>query len=1056
MNNYKKSLETWMFPFFIKKYKVTYLLTFILAVAWVYSVFEIPKESSPTVNIPFVSINTSYDWIDASTIDEDITEKIEESLESIEWISSMTSSSDEWRSSIRVEIDNTYDVDDVVSEIEDSVQSVSLPSEADEPEVKQAEFNSTDIFEAVLYASEWKLSFEELLSKAETLKKSTEWRVWIREVSIDANTIFDIRFIIDKETIDAIWLTLDNISSAVTNNNLDKSLWSYKIWDKKYNFNFSWEINEIKEYLDIPIINWNSQVKLWDIAKIELYYGDDQINKFWKYDDFWYNYISLTYYKQAWDNIFDIADKAKTLIKSELLKSYYEWIDFYYTNDESADIISDYWDLVQSALLTIAVVFIVLIFFVWFREATIATIVLPLAFLISFIVVYFQWETLNFMTNFAFVLSFWIAIDTIIIIVEWASEKMKEGFSKRNAVLIALKEFKSPLIIWTLTTLAAFIPILSLPWMFGIMLAFIPNIVFITLISTLFVALFLTWALFIALNSDNKSYEKNEEKEKVRPKDEIDLLEEDRIWKHLIWTKKVPLRDKIYFKYSSWYKKSLKFVLKRRWSRVLTTISPIILLIILVVTVLPKVWFEIFPTWKNDKITMSITPPDWTKMEDISKHISFIENSFSSLVEIDNYTLRITESVIDWNINLTSSSERMVKDLMDNTSVQENLTKKLNEELKPYWYNVWVKAWRRWRWWASSPVWIKLVTDNSDNYQTLIEVSEDFENFLTNNELVSEASSSASSTLGQVEFFVDMDKASILWVDKKTIMNSISSIVRWKTIWSFRGTLDDHDVVLMIDKFKENITPNDIENINLYIWGQTIKASSLISYEIKSTAPSIKREDWYINVWVNADVKLSSDTTKVQNALNTFASEYNFPDWISFRVWWENAENADLINTVIASIFVAFFFIFSILVFQFNSYAQPAIILYSVFMALSWVIIWLYITWNPLSMPAWIWFISLMWIVVNDAIVYIDKINRNLGRGMDITSWIVNAWVSRLNPILVTTITTVAWILPIALQDPMWAWLGYTVSFWLVTGSLMTLYAVPTLYYSIMNKNKKD
>jgi len=108
-----------------------------------------------------------------------------------------------------------------------------------------------------------------------------------------------------------------------------------------------------------------------------------------------------------------------------------------------------------------------------------------------------------------------------------------------------------------------------------------------------------------------------------------------------------------------------------------------------------------------------------------------------------------------------------------------------------------------------------------------------------------------------------------------------------------------------------------------------------------------------------------------------------------------------------------------------------------------------------MSMPAGIWFISLMWIVVNDAIVYMDKINRNINRWMEMVSAITNAWVSRLNPILVTTITTVAWILPIALQDPMWAWLGYTVAFWLVTGSLMTLFAVPTLYYSIESGKKK-
>ena len=165
---------------------------------------------------------------------------------------------------------------------------------------------------------------------------------------------------------------------------------------------------------------------------------------------------------------------------------------------------------------------------------------------------------------------------------------------------------------------------------------------------------------------------------------------------------------------------------------------------------------------------------------------------------------------------------------------------------------------------------------------------------------------------------------------------------------------------------------------------------------------------------------------------------------------------AELINSVITGVFLAFFFIFGILVYQFNSYGQPAVILYSVFMSLIWVILGLYITGNPLSMPVGVGFISLMWIVVNDAIVMIDKINKNLSKGMELKTSIVEWAVSRLNPILVTTITTIAGILPIALQDVFWAGLWYTVAFGLFTGSFMTLFAVPTLYYSLEKRKHKN
>ena len=1054
---YKQELERWMFSFFVKKFKVTILITFLIAILWIYSVIEIPKESDPTVNLPMVTVNTIYEWIDAKTIDDEITEEIETTLVDIDWISNYSSTSSEWKSSINITIDNTYDIDEVLSEIEDAVESVSLPSEAEDPEVKQREFTSTDIFKLVLYAKEWEYSFNDLLTRAETLKKSTEWKVNIKEAVINTNTIFDVRIILSKDKLDSLWLTIDSVNNSIQNNNIDRPIGSYKINNKNFDYLFTWEIKEIEDLLEIPIVKWDSIVKLWDISEIDLYYWDDIITKFWKYQDYGYNYISLDYSKYAWDNVFDVAWNAKDLIERELAKTEYNGIEFYYTDDEAQNIMDDYSDLIGSATVTIIIVFLTLIFFVWVREAVIATLLLPLAFLLSFIVVQWQWQSLNFITNFAFVLSFWIAIDTIIIIVEWATEKMKEWFKPKTAVLIALKEFKSPLIIWTLTTLAAFIPILSLPGTMWIMLSLIPNVVFITLISTLFVALFLTWTIFIALSKNKKYYEKHEEREKVRPIEEVELLKIEREWKQEMWETKIPLRDRIFLKYSGVYKSFLIRILSKKRNRLISTLTPLVLLVFAIITITPNLGFEIFPSWKNDRVSINITAPEWYEPSDMNSEIDFIEKTLSETEEIDSYTLSVSWNKITTTIYLTPSEERMINDKRDNDEIQQDLTKVIWSKLKPNWYVVWVRASKRWRPSTSMPLWIKLVTQNQDSYETLINVADDFEEFLLDTSWITEASISASSTLGQIEFSVDQYKAALLWTDEKTVMNMVSSIIRWKTVWSYKSSYDDHDIVLMIDDYKDNITPNDIENINLYIWWQTVKANSLITYDIKTSAPTIKREDWYITVSVSADIVNSSETQKLQKTLNEFAADYNFPEWTTYQEWWENVDNADLISSVISSIFIAFFLIFSVLVFQFNSFSQPVIVLYSVFMALIWVNIWLFVTWNPMSMPAWIWFISLMWIVVNDAIVYMDKINRNIERGMETISAITNAWVSRLNPILVTTITTVAWILPIALQDPMWAWLGYTIAFWLVTGSFMTLFAVPTLYYSIeWWKNKRE
>lgn len=1054
---YLKKLEKWFFAFWVLRYKVTFLIAFVIAVFWIISLNNIPKESFPEVTFPYVQVTTRYDGVSAAIIDEEITDEIESSLEDIEWISWIDSTSSEWSSNINVEISDGYDIEEVKTEIEDAVDSVNLPSwvDSDYPKVSQKNFTSTDMFSTILYAKQEDFTFDKLLDLAELVKQNTSSHNGIKEVSIDTNTIYDIRLILSKEKLDNLWISIDTISSTITNNNIDSPIWTYEINKTDYSFKLSWKIKDYNELLNLDILIWWTFKKLWDIADLELYYWKEKINKFWKYWDTWYLYISLTYSKLSWANIFDVAPGAKEVVEEELGKSVYNWVQFYYSDDESQQILDDYKDLARSASTTLLFVFLALIFFVWFRESVIATIILPLAFLLAFIVVNQIGETLNMMTTFAFVLAFWIAIDTIIIIVEWSAEKVKQWYKPRTATLIALKEYKSPIIIWTITTVAAFIPILTLPWVMWIMLSFIPLVIFITLLSTLTISLVIAWAMFVWLSKTKKTYEIFEEREKVMSKEEKELLDFERQWKVQVKYEKKSIREKIYDKYSSFYRKSLNKLLKTPYSRFVSTITPILLLIVCIVWLVPNLGFEIFPSARKDTLRLTIKAPESYTPSDMQSEISFIENKFSKTKEILDYTLSISANSIGASLNLTPSIDRKNADLLWNDELQTYLTDIFKEELASKWYTIWASAGRRWPWWWD-PIWIYITTTNADNYNQLIEIAAEFEKYLLSKTEISSVSLTSSNPIWEIEFTVNSKKAALLWLNEREIFNTISSAIRWKTVWSIKWVSNDHDVKLYIDTFLDNVTPSDIENINIYSWGKTIKAWSVIDYKITKTSPSIKRWDWDIQVWINAWLVDTSFTTEVQADLEDYAKDYNFPKWITYKKWWENVENADLINSVITWVFVAFFLIFAVLVYQFNSYGQPLVILYSVFMSMIWVTIWLYITWNPLSMPVWIWFISLMWIVVNDAIVMIDKINKNIEKKMELKTSIIEWAVSRLNPVLVTTVTTVAWILPIALQDVFWAGLGFTIAFWLTTGSFMTLFAIPTLYFSLESRKYKN
>ena len=1048
-------LEEWFLAFWVIRYKVTYLVALIILIFWVIAVNDLPKESDPEVNLPLVSISTEYDWVSAVNIDEDITEEIEDSLTDIEGISSINSTSSEWRSNIRIEFDDGYDVDEKFDEVQDAVDSVSLPNWIDDdPEVNQASFTSTDMFTVILYAPEDEFEFSDLLDISETFKDNTSSDTSIKEVTIDTNTVYDIRVILSKEKLDSLGLSISDISSTISNNDVDSPIWTYQINWNDYSFSLSWKLENYNDILNIDILVWDSFIKLWDVADIDLYYWDEIINKFGQYQDSWYIYIGLTYSKLSGSNIFDVAPKAKSIVEEEIEKSIYDWVNYYYTNDESESVTDDFNSLYQNAFTTLILVFCALVFFVWFRESVIATIILPLAFLLSFIVVNYMWETLNQLTSFAFVLAFWIAIDTIIIVVEWAAEKVKQWFNPKTATLLALKEFKSPIIVGTLTTISAFIPILTLPGVMGIFLAYIPLVVFVTLVSTLIISFTVAWAIFTWLSKTKKEYEVFEEMERVMPENEMELLNLERKWKTEKNHSSRNIREKLYDYYSAKYKLIITKLLKNKFTRTLTTITPIIILIVFCVTLLPKLWFELFPTAAQDAISLTVTWPEKYEPSDMEEQIDYIDEVISNRSEILDYTLSVSWNKISMSMNLTDSLLRDSNGELWNTELQTYFTDLFKSEFASDGFNVWASSRRRWPS-SSDPVWIYLTTTSASLYNDLIELSYDFEDYLTENELVSSVTNSASNPMWEVKFEVNSKQAALLWLTEKEIFSQVSSSIRWTTVTSITWISDDNDVIVYFDQFLDEVKPSDIENIKIYSWGKVIKAWSVIDYSITKTSPTIVRWDWDIQVWISASVYDTSNTTQVQTELQEFAKQYDFPAWITYKNWWENEENSDLIWSVFTWLFVAFFLIFFVLVYQFNSYVQPAAIMYSVLLSLIWVIFGLYVTWNPLSMTVWIWFISLMWIVVNDAIIMIDKINWNLEKWMDLKLWIIEWSVSRLNPVLVTTITTAAWILPIAFQDVFWAWLWFTIAFGLTTWSLMTLFVIPTLYYFIESFGSK-
>ena len=1074
-NNMQK-LKRNFFTFWIENYKVSFLLLFLLTIVWLLAVIQIPKESSPDIKFGIIAITTRYEWVNPVDIDSLITDKIEGEIEDIEGISKISSNSSVGSSSVTVELENGVETRDVLTDIKDRIDTLSLPQEADDSIVIEISTQNELLFEALIYGKKEDFSNFALNQKARQIQSDLDGKSGIASIKLwgqgadsfwggSGESEYEIQVLISKDKLELLGLSLPNIANILRSQNKNTPLWNFNIGELNYDFRVDGEFRSIAE-LENTIIrgDGSSSVRLKDIATIEKTYPDESVKSLWFYEISGYNYVTLSFNKSAGDNIFSVSKLAKESIQEYLETTpWFEDLSVKYTQDLGEAIIEDYKNLWTTAIQTLILVFITIFVFVWFRESMIASILLPLAFFITFIVLNALGYSLNFLTNFSLVLTLGIAIDTIIVIIEWASERQKLWYSAKHAVILAVRDLKSPLISGTMTTLVAFLPMIFLPGILWKFLSYIPITVFITLLWALVLSLTLASALFFKLAKKRKTYISDERYEQTFSQDEAEFLARDREGKILEKEDSFSLRERFLDYLGGHYYTILYNFLKSRRSRLLAIFVPFLLLVLSFVFLSPRIGFTLFPASDEGVIQIAIQGQNGARKETMTQYISTIDEVVSSYEELKVYYVTLSGNNIDVYIELRDAKTRQSEDLLTVFDVEQGILSWLSP-LRSDGLLVEVAAVENGPP-SGSPVGIKLEVGNSKDIALLKDVAEDFKVFLQNTPGTKNASISSWDNPGQFVFTLDRAKMSFNGISPDDILSPLRILINGIWAGSISSTYEDNDIKLIVWEFEESLTPEDIGNIILPTQSGNIRIGDYVSFAFEPSLSTISRADGKISISAESGLQEWVLPSEIQPLLITFAQEYNYPEGISYSAGGENEENAELIQSTLQSFLIAIFLIFLVLVLQFNSYSQPAIILYSVVLALLGVNIGLFVTGNPYSMTFAIGFIALTWVVVNDAIILVDRINRNLNRLVrnskgkeleldDYVQSLVAAGRSRLQPIIVTTLTTVFGIFPLALQDAFWAGLWYTMIFWLMAGSLMTLFVIPALYYSIYLRKK--
>lgn len=1054
----QNKIFSWFFGFWVKKYRISYLLVLLLIGFGLISAINIPKESTPNVELGMINITTIYPGANPKDVDSLITDKIYKQIENIENISKITSTSSLGISSILISVKNWSDIDKILNEVRNKVSNISLPSWAKESNITNIETKNSIIFSMYVYDKNNNASYSQLIEKSQNIKEELEKLSTINKATID-NSDYEAQIIISNEKLKEFNLTLTDISSAINNYNRDQPIGNFEIGYKKYDYRIAGKYENISDFLQTPInlkSGWN--IILSEIAEIKREYKKDIQNEVLDSQAKLHNAVMITVEKKDSATIFKASSQAKEKIKNIFSEQWLSNYGYEFSHDIAEIVTSNYTDLAKEAINTLFLVFIGMFFFVGFKDALFSIIVIPLAFLWTFLTLYKWWYSMNMLTNFSLIIAFGIAIDTVVVFVQAASIKIRVGFNPKTAIALALKEYAIPTIIGVITTVIVFVPMLVLPGMLGKFLSFIPVTITGVLIWGLVLALTVNIALYILFIRPSRVYIKNPEITNFLSNEEKELLEIERKWKILVTEKNIALRTRILTFFVDKYKKIMQKILPNKLYRRWWIIFVIAFFFFGSMFLAPMINFEMMPADDNDSISFKIEWANWLTTTKMNEEIGNLEKFFDSYPEIKDLSITTSWNISKINIRLYPKAEREKLKQKNAFAIEKELYSKLD-----FINQKWLKLTSDVAWMWDSAMWwgwdvgINLIVEDSNNLSSLIAVSKDFENFLKSLETTKNITTSANQTPGQ--FVINLNKwlLSQKNISPSIIYSKINEQTNWLTVGTIKNRNNDIDVVIKNSLFIDKINPEQILDINFVSGNINYRIGDFVEIKPQNAIEQIERKNWDILITVSADLNGKADSIFVSNQIIAFAEKYNFPNWISYSMGWENEENSELVEAMLSALIISVFAIFGILTLQFNSFLTPLIVFYSVFMATPFVFLGLLITDNPFSLMFFIGFIAFMWVSVNHGIILLDAINVNLEKWMDTFTAMIEAGASRLEPMLLTTITTVLGMIPIALKGKMWAWIGWTITFGLIACTFITLFTFCSVYYEIfMKKSRKS
>ncbi len=993
----------------------------LTAIVGLYTMGNLALDLMPESEMPRLSVSTSYSRASPESVEKGLTSVLESALINVNGLKSISSSSSEGSSRVTLEFNYGTDLEDATNDIRDKLDRVrnSLPDGAGSPRIFRFDANAMPILRIAVSG---KRSSEELKELAEDyIAPRFEQVDGIAQAEVTGGRSKIVRVEISQNRLDAYNLTLTGVASTLAGQNLELSGGTISEGSRNYLVRTTGEYRSLRQIADTVVADKGGYgVRLSDLGTVAEGYRDETQAVY--IDGQPGVYVSLT--KASGSNSVQAADGVYAKIE-EIRGLLPDDVDLQIISDETKQIRDTISNLVSSAYWGAALAMAVLFLFLRSLKSTVIVgLAIPLSMLVTLLAMFLAGITLNMMTMTGLILGVGMIVDASIVILENIHQYRERGAKPSVSAVLGSHEMISAILASNLTTVFVFIPVLFFKdrlGMFGQLFSHMIFTIVIALLASLLVAVFLIPVLagrFLPLST-------REEKPLRNP-----------VLRGLDDAAEGALRS-----LTRAYRRTLEAAIRHRPTTVLLVVG----FLALSVAFLPRMNISLMPQSTDDSVSLNVNLPVGTALSETKALLLDIqERAAAEIRGVRTMIATAGRGGSSYRAQLTIQLPPFAQRI-DSSDVVRN---KLRSYFPDYPSASFSFSAGRFGGGGGSDIDLVLrVHDLAQGMSTARSIVEILKAEVPD---VAEPSISLTEGLPQVEVAIDRDRAYSFGVSVQAAASEISASLNGYTATTYRTAGHEYDVVLMLREQDRSKVP-DLQRIFVRGSAGRVPVANFASLG-KSLGPvSITRENQSRVIHVTANIVSDERPDRVEAKIRqAIAGALVLPEGItlSYEGSWKSISETG--QTFILIVTMALLLVFGVMAGQYESFKDPLINLFTIPLLVIGVVAVYLITGQPLSTFTAIGVVMLVGLVVNTGIVLVDYTNLLVRRGMPIREACAAAGEARLRPVLMTTLTTILGLCPMAFfpgeNSSMIQPIGLTVIGGLVSSTFITLFFIPVMY----------